>query len=282
MRTIYNLNDNWSFIKDYKEEYLNQDANLDAFKVVTVPHTYNDVDGACGFEFYRGKTVYRRNVELTAAMVDNRLYLEFEGVSLESDVYFNGTHLGHHAGGFSTFRYEVTELANEGDNLVVVVADNTYNDTVYPLMADFTFYGGVYRNVNLVEVNDVHFNLLDDGSKGVFVRQSSITDEAAQIQGGVGTAGSANLGDKYAMFEAIHGSAVRMIETGRGQYANPTSLFKAVEMMLRHIGYVEKANRLAKAMQICNEENKVVITGRSDGATCKEYSDYLMGIIEKL
>ena len=181
MRTIYNLNDNWSFIKDYKEEYLNQDANLDAFKVVTVPHTYNDVDGACGFEFYRGKTVYRRNVELTAAMVDNRLYLEFEGVSLESDVYFNGTHLGHHAGGFSTFRYEVTELANEGDNLVVVVADNTYNDTVYPLMADFTFYGGVYRNVNLVEVNDVHFNLLDDGSKGVFVRQSSITDEAAHL-----------------------------------------------------------------------------------------------------
>ena len=181
MRTIYNLNDNWSFIKDYKEEYLAADANLDNFKVVTIPHTFNDVDGACGFEFFRGKTVYRRNVELTAAMVDNRLYLEFEGVSLESDVYFNGTHLGHHAGGFSTFRYEVTELANEGDNLVVVVADNTYNDAVYPLMADFTFYGGVYRNVNLVEVNDIHFNLLDDGSKGVFVRQSSVTEEAAHL-----------------------------------------------------------------------------------------------------
>ena len=109
-----------------------------------------------------------------------------------------------------------------------------------------------------------------------------ITDEAAQIQGGVGTAGSANIGDKYAMFEAIHGSAVRMIETGRGQYANPTSLFKAVEMMLRHIGFVEKADRLAKAMQICNEENKYVITGRDDGATCKEYSDYLMSVIESL
>ena len=107
-----------------------------------------------------------------------------------------------------------------------------------------------------------------------------ITDEAAQIQGGVGTAGSANIGDKYAMFEAIHGSAVRMIETGRGQYANPTSMFKAVEMMLRHIGFVEKADRLAKAMQFCNEENKFVITGRSDGATCKEYSDYLMSVIE--
>lgn len=181
MRTIYNLNEGWNFIKDYKEEYLAKDACLDNFLLVDVPHTYNDVDGACGFEFFRGQTVYRRNVELTAAMVDNRLYLEFEGVSLESDVYFNGQHLGHHAGGFSTFRYEITSIAKAGDNLLVVVADNRYNDKVYPLMADFTFYGGIYRNVNLVEVNDIHFNLLDDGSKGVFVKQTSITDEAAHL-----------------------------------------------------------------------------------------------------
>ena len=110
-----------------------------------------------------------------------------------------------------------------------------------------------------------------------------ITDEAAQLQGGVGTAGSANLGDVYSMFEAIHGSAPRMMEEGRGQYANPTSMFKASEMMLRHIGFTEYADKLDKALHICTEvEPKYIITGRSDGATCSQLGDYVMETIEKL
>lgn len=110
-----------------------------------------------------------------------------------------------------------------------------------------------------------------------------ITDEAAQLQGGVGTAGSANLGDVYSMFEAIHGSAPRMMEEGRGMYANPTSMFKASEMMLRHIGFTEYADKLDKALHICTEvEPKYVITGRSDGATCSQLGDYVMETIEKL
>ena len=107
-----------------------------------------------------------------------------------------------------------------------------------------------------------------------------ITDEAAEIQGGVGTAGSANIGDRYAMFEAIHGSAPLMIEEGLGDYANPSSIFKAAEMMLRHIGLTEKADRLAAALTLCGEtEKKVVVTGTRDGATCREFADY---VIEKL
>ena len=110
-----------------------------------------------------------------------------------------------------------------------------------------------------------------------------ITDEAAQIQGGVGTAGSANIGDVYAMFEPIHGSAPRMIEAGIGEYANPTSIFKAVEMLLRHIGFNAKADKLNEALNICTEtEKRVVVTGDTDGATCKEFGDYLMETIEKL
>lgn len=107
-----------------------------------------------------------------------------------------------------------------------------------------------------------------------------ITDEAAQIQGGVGTAGSANMGDRYSMFEAIHGSAPRMIEEGIGDYANPSSIFKAAEMMLSHCGLSEKAKRLADALTVCNETEKhVVVTGDRSGATCKEFADY---VIEKL
>ncbi|SCJ90838.1 Isocitrate dehydrogenase [NADP] [uncultured Eubacterium sp.] len=107
-----------------------------------------------------------------------------------------------------------------------------------------------------------------------------ITDEAAEIQGGVGTAGSANMGDQYAMFEAIHGSAPRMMEEGLGDYANPSSIFKAAEMMIRHIGFTSKADKLAAVLEECSEkEKKVVVTGFADGATCREFADY---VIEKL
>lgn len=110
-----------------------------------------------------------------------------------------------------------------------------------------------------------------------------ITDEAAQIQGGVGTAGSANIGDKYAMFEPIHGTAPRLIEAGRGDYANPTSMFKATEMMLRHIGFTEKANKLNEALNICTEiEKNVVIDDSPNSATCSQFGDYLMETIEKI
>lgn len=104
-----------------------------------------------------------------------------------------------------------------------------------------------------------------------------ITDEAAEIQGGVGTAGSENLGDKYAMFEAIHGSAPRMVEEGLAEYANPSSIFKAAEMMLRQIGFTDKADKLSKALHICcEEEKKLVVNGTSEGAKCSEFADYVM------
>ena len=110
-----------------------------------------------------------------------------------------------------------------------------------------------------------------------------ITDEAAQIQGGVGTAGSMNLGDRYAMFEAIHGSAPRMIEQGIGNYANPTSIFKATEMLLNHIGFKAAAQKLSKALSICTEtEKRVVVTGDTDGATCSEFAEYVMETIKSL
>lgn len=104
-----------------------------------------------------------------------------------------------------------------------------------------------------------------------------LTDEAAQIQGGVGTAGSANIGGRYAMFEAIHGSAPRKIEVGEGDYANPASILKAAEMLLRHIALTGKADRLAEALHVCMDvERRVVVTGHRDGATAREFTDYLL------
>ncbi|UEC43390.1 MAG: Threo-isocitrate dehydrogenase [NAD] [Methanothrix sp.] len=104
-----------------------------------------------------------------------------------------------------------------------------------------------------------------------------ITDEAAEFQGGVGTAGSANIGKRHAMFEAIHGSAPRMVEEGRAQYADPSSMMRASVMLLGHIGFAEEARRLEMALDICSQhEKKVVLTGRSDGATGAQFADYVM------
>jgi len=108
-----------------------------------------------------------------------------------------------------------------------------------------------------------------------------LTDEAAEIQGGVGTAGSANLGKSYAMFEAIHGSAPRMVAEGRAQYADPSSLLRAGAMMLDHIGFNDLGSRLHKALDICGMyEKKVVTTGRNTGATNEEFGDYVMSTVE--
>ncbi len=104
-----------------------------------------------------------------------------------------------------------------------------------------------------------------------------ITDEAAEFQGGVGTAGSANIGKRYAMFEAIHGSAPRMVKEGRGKYADPCSMLRATVLLLSHIGFQAESDRLAAALDYCMFEDKALtITGRDTGATCEEFADYVM------
>ncbi len=103
-----------------------------------------------------------------------------------------------------------------------------------------------------------------------------LTDEAAEIQGGVGTAGAANIGTKYAMFEAIHGSAPRMVTEGRAQYADPSSMLKASAMLLQHLGYADLGRRLDMALEVCGQyERRVVTTGRDTGATGDEYGAYV-------
>ncbi|NLL34898.1 MAG: isocitrate/isopropylmalate dehydrogenase family protein [Clostridiales bacterium] len=109
-----------------------------------------------------------------------------------------------------------------------------------------------------------------------------LTDEAAEFQGGVGTAGSANIGKRYAMFEAIHGSAPRMVDEGRDIYADPSSMLRASVMLLEHIGEVEAASRLERALDKCAEEKKLVITGRDTGATSEDYADYVMDTLKAL
>ena len=107
-----------------------------------------------------------------------------------------------------------------------------------------------------------------------------LTDEAAEMQGGVGTAGSANVGDEYAMFEAIHGSAPRMVREGRAKYADPSSMIRAGAMLMEHIGYMELGQKLTKALDVCGQyERRLVMTGRDTGATGKEFGEYLVSTV---
>ena len=108
-----------------------------------------------------------------------------------------------------------------------------------------------------------------------------VTDEAAELQGGVGTAGSANIGARFGMFEAIHGSAPRMIAEGRGEYADPLSLMRAAAMLLEHVGHTAKSAKLSKALDVCGVyEQKVKITGRPDGATAAHFGDYVISVLK--
>ena len=109
-----------------------------------------------------------------------------------------------------------------------------------------------------------------------------VTDIAAEHQGGLGTASSSNIGNKYAMFEAIHGTAPYMMSHGRGEYADPSSLIRAAGMMLAHIGYADKKVLLEKALDVCTTEKKVVLTTFTEDASAKEYTDYIIETIEKL
>ncbi|MGE0269060.1 MAG: isocitrate/isopropylmalate family dehydrogenase [Candidatus Omnitrophota bacterium] len=108
-----------------------------------------------------------------------------------------------------------------------------------------------------------------------------LTDEAAQLQGGVGTAGSANIGKRWSMFEAIHGSAPRMVKEGRAKFADPSSMIRAAAMLLRHIGRPDKADKIDMALEMCGQfEKKKVLTGRDTGVTGAEYTDYLLSWVD--
>ncbi len=165
---------------------------------------------------------------------------------------------------------------------VVKTTDGKFSKIVHEIKEE-------YPNVNLDEwyIDIMTAKLIDPRRRTqfrVFVMPNLygdiITDEAAQIQGGVGTAGSANIGRRYAMFEAIHGSGTRMVEEGRARYADPRSMMRAAIMMMEHVGFEKRARILEMAMDACAAENKVVCTGRKDGATAEQVADYVIEMIE--
>ncbi len=166
MREIMNLNRKWAFTKQAAAIPTAIDNKWD---FVNLPHSWNAIDGQDGDnDYFRGTAYYAKTLNKSELPVADCYYLELHGANSSADVYCNGKHLAHHDGGYSTWRVDLTE-ALEVTNLLVIAVDNSPNDTVYPQMADFTFYGGLYRDVNLICVNKSHFDLEYHGGPGIAV-----------------------------------------------------------------------------------------------------------------
>lgn len=166
MREVMNWNVKWAFTKNTQEIPAVMPEKWDW---VTLPHSWNSIDGQDGGnDYYRGAGYYAKELDRAELPKADQYYLELRGASSSADVYVNGEKLAHHDGGYSTWRVNITESLKE-KNLIVIVADNSPNETVYPQMADFTFYGGLYRDVNLIAVNRSHFDLDYFGGTGIQV-----------------------------------------------------------------------------------------------------------------
>ena len=165
MRTILNINRDWLFVKGLAEAPASLPRDGEA---VDLPHTWNAIDGQDGGnDYFRGTCCYAKRLNKSDLPAGEHVFLEINGANSSADVFFNGRHLAHHDGGYSTFRVELT--ADREENLLCILVDNAANEEVYPQTADFTFYGGLYRDVNLIAVPDAHFDLMNHGCPGIHV-----------------------------------------------------------------------------------------------------------------
>ena len=166
MRKVLNINRKWAFSKDFSEipSQINAKWNF-----VNLPHTWNAIDGQDGGnDYYRGICCYAKELTKEELPDADRYYLELRGANSSADVFVNGTKLAHHDGGYSTWRVDITDSLTD-NNIIAITVDNGENDRVYPQMADFTFYGGLYRDVNIIAVSESHFDLDYFGGPGIKV-----------------------------------------------------------------------------------------------------------------
>ena len=228
---------------------------------------------------------YRENTEGAYA-------LGSDGIVVDDDLYFDFT-VATAQGCERIARLAFDHAAKSGKNKVSVITKANVVKTTDGRFLEIC--KEVAKDFPTVEMDDWYIDittakLIDEKLRTdfkVFVLPNLygdiLTDEAAEFQGGVGTAGSANIGKQYAMFEAIHGSAPRMVTEGRAQYADPCSMLRASVMLLSHIGRQALADKLDKALDVCMfTEKKYKITGRADGATCEQFGDYVMETLSKL
>jgi len=175
-RRLDTLRDGWAFAPRELPAGSSVEDVLAAGESISVPHTWNAIDGQAGGEYRRGRSTYARRIEATDA--EGRTWIEFAGVNSSAEVFLDGALLVRHDGGYSTFRVDLTDHLTEGVGTLLVVVDNAKNTTVYPQQADFTFYGGMYREVHQITVAPTHLALDEHGGPGLTVTPALDGDRA--------------------------------------------------------------------------------------------------------
>lgn len=179
MRKVLNINRKWAFTKEWSDIPSEVPKN---WNFVNLPHTWNAIDGQDGEnDYYRGKCLYVRSLEKEDLPEADRYYIEFRGANSSAELYVDGNKIACHDGGYSTWRADITDYLKNPVSIIAVAVDNSANETVYPQMADFTFYGGLYRDVNIIAVSESHFDLDYYGGPGIMVTPQ-ISGNNASVQ----------------------------------------------------------------------------------------------------
>ncbi|MDD5932986.1 MAG: glycoside hydrolase family 2 TIM barrel-domain containing protein, partial [bacterium] len=224
MRQIININKDWYFTKEIA---FPQKINNLTMENINLPHTWNNIDGTDGGnDYYRGKCIYYKNLNHIDLRNDEEIYLEFDGVNMSIRVFLNNHLVGEHRGGYSRFRFNITKYLNDKDNILVCYVDNSASREIYPQKADFTFYGGIYRDVNLIKVNKSHFQLDYFGGEGLKITPH--VDGEVEIE--VFTSNSSNhklLLEIYDSNEELVAKANAIIEN---EYSKQTLFVKNVHL----------------------------------------------------
>ena len=183
-RRVLDLDSNWTFIRQDVAGAENPFLDDSSWTKLNLPHTWNNLDGEEGnTNYYRGIGWYRKHLSLDKSFENRRIFLKFDGAFLVTDVYVNGRFLGEHQGGFATFVFDATPLLHVGeDNVVAVKVNNAANKNIPPLSADFTFFGGLYRDVHLLVTDPVQISPLDYGSPGVYLKTTDVSSKSANLQ----------------------------------------------------------------------------------------------------
>jgi beta-galactosidase len=177
---ITELKDSWIFIKDENKVYKGDE--IAGGEVITIPHCFNAVDGQSGNGMFKDNCCYQKKMILNQEELSQYHYLEIGAASLVSEVYVNGSLAGSSRNGFSMFRVFLNPYLKEGDNLISIYVDNSRKEDVYPLMADFSFYGGLYREVKWITASHLHFDLMDHSLDGIYLTQKSLGSNTFELQ----------------------------------------------------------------------------------------------------
>ena len=183
-RVVYTINDGWKFAKGSPFEAQMTGCDDSSWETVNIPHTWNDKDADDETPgFYRGPVWYRKQLFIDKSQEGRRAVIYFEGANQEVRFYLNGQFVGEHKGGYTRFCFDITPHLRYGqENLFAIYVNNVYNPNIPPLSADFTFFGGIYRDVYLQFMNPVHIATNDYASSGVYIRTPEVNNSAASVE----------------------------------------------------------------------------------------------------